>query len=333
MKIKCLGYKSEIERKLKNIKDEVYGLHTPISEYVCDASGKLQEARVLGLIQELSNIRMRNHWAYQYYGISGVSKRCYEALLYLIIMSHSPNNEIETFADVLAVVDELNEGYKTLTALREDEESTVLIRPKGFFGTLYENYMELTGHSIVDDSSDEADIITVEGLRSSGQATYQEFMKGVCNAYKKESEEAWYPDTEPTLWDMVGMDEPVLIAEDEADYVIEDETEPIMAKRLWKIPTREEMLEREKQRTLSYEEWKNSFENPESFLQAYKDFRKLFFLSGIDRDELEDIFIAFLNDRGRVKVADDSAFVALCNVLEEVNKESLGSPNFKNKFR
>ena len=79
-------------------------------------------------------------------------------------------------------------------------------------------------------------------------------------------------------------------------------------------------MDKKRIQTLHYENWKANLKNPERFIQTYKDFRKLFFLEGVNRNELEEIFIYFLDKKGKVKVSNVQNFATVYNTLKRIDK-------------
>ena len=66
------------------------------------------------------------------------------------------------------------------------------------------------------------------------------------------------------------------------------------------------------------EEWKETFEDPEVFLEAYREFRRLFFAIGMDYEALEDAVIGFLCEEGKSGLADDDRFQQLNMQMDRV---------------
>ena len=244
MQKNLLNNKKSLEKNFINVKNELYGLNTPIAEYVCDESGCISEERIDEFINDLCNLRMNKYWHHQYYGISGARNRLLETLLYLSIIAHQNNSKVETFADILKLLDELNSDYKTLSDLRALEDLTHSLHPDGFFGVLFDNYYDITGHSISEDTHDEVYLVSAEAIKLRAQEKYQELQHEILDAYLDYAIEPWYPDEEPSLWTMAGLEEPSSLPTDETDFV-SDEIQVIPPASHIKILSNEELRERE----------------------------------------------------------------------------------------
>ena len=319
MQKNLLNNKKSLEKNFINVKNELYGLNTPIAEYVCDESGCISEERIDEFINDLCNLRMNKYWHHQYYGISGARNRLLETLLYLSIIAHQNNSKVETFADILKLLDELNSDYKTLSDLRALEDLTHSLHPDGFFGVLFDNYYDITGHSISEDTHDEVYLVSAEAIKLRAQEKYQELQHEILDAYLDYAIEPWYPDEEPSLWTMAGLEEPTIIPNDDTDFV-PDKIQVIPSASHIKILSNEELQEREQIKSQKCEEWVKSLKNPERFIESYKDFRKLFFTQHIDRNEVEELFIYFLESKRKVKIATDKNFALTYNAVNKLKK-------------
>ena len=319
MQKNLLNNKKSLEKNFINVKNELYGLNTPIAEYVCDESGCISEERIDEFINDLCNLRMNKYWHHQYYGISGARNRLLETLLYLSIIAHQNNSKVETFADILKLLDELNSDYKTLSDLRALEDLTHSLHPDSFFGVLFDNYYDITGHSISEDTHDEVYLVSAEAIKLRAQEKYQELQHEILDAYLDYAIEPWYPDEEPSLWTMAGLEEPSSLPTDETDFV-SDEIQVIPPASHIKILSNEELQEREQIKSQKCEEWVKSLKNPERFIESYKDFRKLFFTQHIDRNEVEELFIYFLESKRKVKIATDKNFALTYNAVNKLKK-------------
>ena len=319
MQNKLMNYKKSLEKNFIDVKNELYGLNTLISEYICDESGCISETLIDEFIDELCSIRMNKYWHHQYYGISGARTRLLETLLYLSIMAHQNDSKVETFADILNLVDELNSDYQNLSDLRALEDLTHSLHPDGFFGVLFDNYYDIVGHSISEDTHDEVYLVSAEAIKHRANERYRELQHEIIDAYLDYAIEPWYPDEEPSLWTTAGLEEPTIISADETDFV-PDEIQVIPPTSHIKILSNEELHEREQLKSQKCEEWVKSLKNPERFIECYKDFRKLFFTQHIDRDELEELFIYFLAEKSKVKLTTDKNFALAYNAINKLKK-------------
>ncbi len=309
MREEILENKADLELKLRGLMDHFTGLDTFVSEYVCDEAGKLSEAKVDELISALIGI-MYNNWYYQYNnGMSGAKKVCLEQFLYLAIMSHRYGDNVRTFRNILSLLDDDN--YSNLFDLYQDEVNEYLRHPRGFFGKLHENYVELSGHTILEDM-EEADKAIIDGeldVQNTSER-YRQHHELICAEYEDRGIEPVYY-REATYEEMIGHEETVpndYIEEinpetGELSYVpVWNKCSPAFWDKAMKRLDAEYMAEVEKNEAEALAQWKECIKDPDRFLQACRDFRKLYFVVGINRKELEDTFVRFLNKQGKGKL-------------------------------
>lgn len=331
MREEILENKADLELKLRGLMDHFTGLNSPLSEYVYDEEGKLSEAKVDELISELIGI-MYDNWYYQYdNGMSGAKKVCIEQFLYLAIMSHRYGDNVKTFRNILSLLEDDNIVYSNLFDLYKDEVDEYKNPPRGFFGKLHENYEELSGHTILEDMSvEDRPIIegelgvkdTLEKYRQQQESIYAEYEKqGIEPIYRREA----------TYEEMLGIEYDV-----PSDYIedIDPETGELHYVPVWnkcsntflenamKRLDTEYIVEVEKKEEEALAIWKESIKEPARFLQACRDFRKLYFVVGINRKELEETFIRFLSKHGKGKLDNTDKVNELYVTLARAKKMS-----------
>lgn len=329
MREEILENKADLELKLRGLMDHFTGLDTFVSEYVCDEAGKLSEAKVDELISALIGI-MYNNWYYQYNnGMSGAKKVCLEQFLYLAIMSHRYGDNVRTFRNILSLLDDDN--YSNLFDLYQDEVNEYLCHPRGFFGKLHENYVELSGHTILEDM-EEADKAIIDGeldVQNTSER-YRQQQELICAEYEDRGIEPVYY-REATYEEMIGHEESVpndYIEEinpetGELSYVpVWNKCSPTFWDKAMKRLDAEYMAEVEKNEASALAQWKECIKDPDRFLQACRDFRKLYFVVGINRKELEDTFVRFLNKQGKGKLDNTDKVNELYVTLARAKKMS-----------
>ena len=327
MRNDILENKADLELMLRELMDHFTGLDTFVSEYVSDEAGKLSEEKVDQLISELIEI-MYDNWYYQFNnGMSGAKKVCLEQFLYLAIMSYRYGDNVRTFRSILSLLDDNN--YSSLFELYTDEVNEHRSCPRGFFGKLNENYEELSGHMILEDM-EESDKSIIDGeldVQNTSEK-YRQQQESICAEYKDRGIDPIYI-REYTYEEMIGHEEYV-----PNDYMQEIDPEtgeptyvsvwnklsPEYMDRALKRSIDEYEAEVEGNEALALAQWKESIKDPARFLQACRDFRKLYFVVGIDRKELEETFVRFLNKQGKGNLNNidkvDELYVALDRAKE-----------------
>lgn len=329
MRNDILENKTDLELKLRGLMDHFTGMDTFVSEYVSDEAGKLSEDKVDQLISELIEI-MYDNWYYQFNnGMSGAKKVCLEQFLYLAIMSYRYGDNVRTFRNILSLLDDNN--YSSLFDLYKDEVNEHRSCPRGFFGKLHENYEELSGHTILEDmEEDDKAIIDGELDVQNTSEKYRQQQESICAEYKDRGIDPIYI-REYTYEEMIGHEE--YVPNDymqeinpetgEPSYVsVWNKLSPEFMDRALKRSVAEYEAEGEENEALALAQWKESIKDPARFLQACRDFRKLYFVVGIDRKELEETFVRFLNKQGKGKINNIDKVDELYVTLDRAKKMS-----------
>lgn len=314
--------KEQLEEKIRMFRNNLYGYDTPLSEYVCGKKGVLSDKKIEALAEKLIGI-MVSYGTYYQYGIGGAHRRCLQLYIYLIIRAYG--GRVKTFGDILEVAADLLGSHESLeelilyetdwqpgddmTADHEDEDefyseyqSGYKTRRyprygRGFFGDLDRSYEILTGHRIGDEMTEDA-----------LQEIWDRYMvskQGILRKYDHLYLEDEYRDLrEYSERQAFIMDDEVRLARGEINdkvlssyrILTEDEQEAYR---------RKEMQEKE---TLK-EKWRGSLQDPEKFIEAYREFRSLYFSIGFDREGLNEAIIHFLCAEGRSGLTDSERFL------------------------
>ena len=303
-------YRDMAEKRIRMVKNSLYGYDTPLSEYVCVKGSALSDEKIEVLADQLIGIMVSHGAGYQT-GISGARRKCLQLFIYLAIKAYG--GRVQTFGDILDVADDMMRSHDSLEELilyetdwqPEDEEEydIELIRRRyprygrGFFGSLDQSYKILTGHHI-------GHGLTERELKDIWDR-YMETAKRSLGKY----DDLYLEDEMRDLMEWSKRQTAVMeYIERQAhgeSYEYEDEG--------WEHPYRilteeEQMINWRKEMRKQYK-WEVSLQNPEKFLEAYEEFRSLFFSIGIDRDGLEDAVIHFLCKEGRSGLTDNEKFL------------------------
>ena len=331
--------RDKIEERIHLVKNSLYGYNTPLSEYVCEKKGVLSDEKIEELADRLIRI-MVSYGDYRY-GIGGAHRRCLQLYIYLIIKAYG--GRVETFGDILEVAADMVRSHDSLedlilyetdwqpeddkiedneageeelgeTEFEDAEEYYDEYKKKrqpqygrGFFGDLDRSYELLTGHRIGDEMTEEElqeiwDRYAVSQKRVLRKYDHL-YLEDECREFEEWSEQ-WYAVREHQ--DKLARGE-INVDEVRQSYRILTEKEQEAARR-------KEINEKAK--------WKDSLQNPEKFIEAYKEFRNLFFSIGFDREGLEDAIIYFLCSEGRSGLTDSERFLRVHIQLDKAYRMS-----------
>lgn len=340
--------KELLEEKMREIGHSMLGYHTPLSQYVCDEAGAVSDQKIAALADRLANIITRVNDRY-YYGILGAARKCLQLYIYLFTRAYTTySDEEQTFGDLLDRADELLKNYVSLddlilwesnwepldqymqrmekytresgegdweTAkdwyLRVWEQRVEPGRPaRGFWWDLDRSYELLAGHRIEQEKTEE-ELQQIWDRRQRAISPENEVREQYAGLdidlyeqreYEEEQQlaERQYAQNRRETWreTWLNRDKP----QENAPHILTREEHEAAA-----------AAERKRQ-----EEWKATFEDPEVFLEAYREFRRLFFAIGMDYEALEDAVIGFLCEEGKSGLADDDRFQQLNMQMDRV---------------
>ena len=314
----------KIKGRLNEIQQNILGLNTPVSKLMGEANGEVTDAKVKEFADTIISHQCNLNGCY--IGISGVRKRYFELFFYLVCRAYDPQHRLHNFEDLLMIAKEMSNAYKC----REElilREAGLVGGPLGFFLEIHESCMLLTERSLAHDFTNEELSKMLEEYRSKEEAVKQKAMEG-------ESLFAYSEKEQTALWNKY------------KEYGVEGYTDYWQAADNWYYhnyggPITEDEMERKKglfggddksgkvlktefQRRLDRlrhadeyaakaERWKNTFENPQEYLDAYKEFSELHFYVNIISCEptLEDSILYVLEQEGYNQIGDDEKVVSL----------------------
>lgn len=328
----------KIQERLNEIQQNILGLNTPVSKLMGEANGEVTDAKVKEFADTIISHQCNLNGCY--IGISGVRKRYFELFFYLVCRAYDPQHRLHNFEDLLMIAKEMSNAYKC----REElilREAGLVGGPLGFFLEIHESCMLLTERSLAHDFTNEELSKMLEEYRSKEEAVKQKTMEGerlfasseaeqtaLWNKYKEYDVEG-YTD----YWDAVNnwyyhnYGPPIPEDEDEDGfyyvYTYEDEME--RKKELFggddksgerikdEFFRRLDRLSHADEYAAKAEAWKKSFENPQEYLDAYKEFSELHFYVNIISGEptLEDSILYVLEQEGYNQIGDDEKVVSL----------------------
>lgn len=308
--------RDKIEEKLRMVKNSFYGYNTPISEYVCEKKGVLSDEKIEELADRLISVMVYNSEFYRY-GMGGARRRCLQLYIYLVIRAYG--DRIKTFGDILEVATDMMRSHSSLEDLilyetdwhpvddeDEDEDYMEYKRMRyprlgrGFFADLDNSYKLLAGHSIGDEMTEEELQQIWDRREKMSKFRGEEILKKYENLdfvdeYREDEE---YRDFLYASADYEDIMAPREINENKA------KVPKLLLTRKEIEAAREEELQRQKK-------WKDSFKDPVVFLEAYKEFRSLFFSTGLGYDGLEEAVILFLCYEGKSSLTDNEKYLQL----------------------
>ena len=331
----------KIKERLNEIQQNILGLNTPVSKLMGEANGEVTDAKVKEFADTIISHQCNLNGCY--IGISGVLKRYFELFFYLVCRAYDPQHRLHNFEDLLMIAKEMSNAYKC----REElilREAGLVGGPLGFFLEIHESCMLLTERSLAHDFTEEELLKMLEEYRSKEEAVKQKAMEAkeeerlfahseaeqtaLWNKYKEYDVEG-YTD----YWDAVNnwyyhnYGPPIPEYEDEYGYeyvdTYKDEIErkkelfggdDKSGERIKDVCFRKlDRLSHADEYAAKAEAWKKSFENPQEYLDAYKEFSELHFYVNIISGEptLEHSILYVLEQEGYNQIGDDEKVVSL----------------------
>ena len=324
----------KIQERLNEIQQNILGLNTPVSKLMGEANGEVTDAKVKEFADTIISHQCNLNGCY--IGISGVRKRYFELFFYLVCRAYDPQHRLHNFEDLLMIAKEMSNAYKC----REElilREAGLVGNPLGFFAEIHESCMLLTERSLAHDFTEEELLKMLEEYRSKEEAVKQKAMEGerlfayseaeqtaLWNKYKEYGVEG-YTDYWQAVDNWYYHNYGAPIPEDEDYYVYTYEDEMERKKELFggddksgkgiktEFQRRLDRLSHADEYAAKAEAWKKSFENPQEYLDAYKEFSELHFYVNIISGEpkLEDSILYVLEQEGYNQIGDDEKVVSL----------------------
>lgn len=330
----------KLKERFQEIEDTLLGLKTPVTKLVCNDKGMLTDEKVQELAERViwreCNLYGKN------IGILGTKKRYYELLFYLILRAYDPGEKIQNFSDFLDVAEQLANGYKCYEELVL-HDAGILPGRFHFHETIYESCMILTGHSISDEFGKEE----LEDMKQDFERKQEIWEKK-----NKELNNVFYPSQEDaeSVWDKYkdygeeGIDSYENALDNEyyykfGSYILDElsekyyesfdeygdnmSKEPEMTEEERKKPgergkeiaKKQERLEKARRK-----KWAATFDKPEKYLEAYREFSELNFLVDVMSGEqnLKSILLDILEEKGFNKSDDDDRIKIIYSELNRI---------------
>ena len=324
----------KIQERLNEIEQTILGLNIPVSKLMADENGEITDAKVRDFAAAVISHQCNLNGCF--IGISGIRKRYFELFFYLVCRAYDPQHRLHNFEDLLMIAKEMSNAYKC----REElilREAGLVGAPLGFFAEIHESCMLLTERSLAHDFTNEELSKMLEEYRSKEDAAKQKAMEGerlfacseeeqtaLWNKYEEYGVEG-YTDYWSAVdnWHYHNYGYPIPEDETGEVYTYEDEMERKKAlfggdDKAGKAPKTEfqrrlNRLYHADEYAAKAEPWKNTFKNPQEYLDAYKEFSELHFHVNIISGEqkLEDSILYVLEQEGYNRIGDDEKVVSL----------------------
>lgn len=331
MSIYSLYDRDILREKLVEVENTFLGLRTPISRFICDENGEVSETK----IQELADrvIEKDCYIADEYVGMSGIRRRCYELLFYLVLRAYDPEKTVFYFEDFIKKVRELINAYKCCEELLLRETYRIGFEiPNCYFETIRNSCKMLTGKLITTDMSKEE----LDELEKAYRQKNDDYYKK-----KREMEQIYIVDNK--VKEYIGNKYYEYRIEGDADYydafqnsillnargglsegafneMMEDEKMKVFDKESNRYLTPEEAQEWRDAEELRKAKWINSFENPQEYLDAYKELSEILYSVEIfsrDGYNLENALLGVLKDEGYNKTGNTEKLLKLMSSLDK----------------
>lgn len=334
----------KLKERLQEIEDTLLGLKTPVAKFVCDSNGNVTEEKVQELAERViwreCNLYGKN------IGISGSRKRYYELLFYLILRAYDPEEKIQNFSDFLEAAKQLADSYKCYEELIL-HDAGILPGHFHFYKAIYESCKILTGQSISDDF-DQVELTRMKQDYERKQEIWEKKNKELNQIFALDQEDR------ETVWEKYKDygEEGIDSYEDALDneyfykfgsYLLDELSEKYYENfdeygetRSEEQEPTEELTEEERrnleerrkenareQKRIEQErrkKWMATFDNPEKYLEAYREFSKLnFFVNVISGEQnLKALLLDILAEKGFNKLDDDDRFTRIYAELNRI---------------
>ncbi len=307
----------KLRARMEKIEHTLLGLNVPVEKVVGTENGIMTEKK----IQEFADALIsRQCFLYGYYvGIPGHLRRYIELFCYLVFRANDYENHIIDFADFLEETKKMQGAYKTKEELLM-REANFMSGPIGFFRKIHESCLILTGRTPADDYSEEEmrEMIETYNDKTSASSRREKKNKELFEMSKREKKQMWkkYEDYmiegDMDYFDALREEEfrkfgvPGIEEEEEQEElpltVSEGGKEPVFFRNLDRLRHREYYEEKANA-------WKNTFENPEEYLNAYREFIDLYFC--MENFSFENMVLEVLAQKGFNKAENDEKFLEL----------------------
>lgn len=323
---------NRLKEKLEEVENTFLGLKTPIGRFICDKNGDVSEAKIRELTDRV--IEKDCYVGGEYVGMSGVRKRYYELLFYLILRAYDPDKTVFYFDEFLKKAREISKVYKCREELLLRETYRIGFElPKPYFESIRNSCKILTGKLITTDMTKE-ELDEIEQIyRQKRDAYYkkkheienvyvvdEKVLKHVREKYSEYGIEGDY-DLYDAIQKEICMRNGLDIPEEVRLEMKKQEEMTVFDKQDNRYLTAEEVKEWRDTETLRKEKWINSFENPQEYLEAYKEFSEIMACIDVFSDELghnfENALLSVLEEEEVNKIYDDEKLLRLMGSLDK----------------
>lgn len=314
----------DLRKELKTIEEYMLGLRTPVEHYICDESGKVSDEKIAEFTKRVIDRECVLFGCDV--GISGCLKRYYEVLFYLLFRTFDPYDKVLYFSDVLEITKSLQKGYRNHDEFLMREAGRIGCH-RDFFAQMEKSYRLLGGRPLTEGMAPERIESMVESynrkndLMEKWKSEKESFRRELRVKYADYGIEGY-----DSYWDALANEywykyPDAYIPEDER---IEDEDDLSLtySRREERYLTREEEREWIRTEEDRKKAWIESFENPQEYLDAYREFCSLnWCVDVIDcKGTLEEHLLGILEFDGFNKIGDDDRFLRLRAELARCKK-------------
>ena len=323
----------KIKSRLTDIEQAVLGTGVSVVKLLGDENGVIADEKIkeftAAVISHQCNLNG------EFIGITGSRKRYLELFFYLVFKAYDPQNNMYNFADLMQIAREMSKVYRN----REELilcDAGIVCKPMSFFAEIRNSCKLLTGKTLGDDFSEEELMKMKEAyyLKEESAKQKAEETKKLFEITEEERTALWkkyedygvegYTDYWEAVDNWYYHRYGYPIPEDETGevYTFEDEME--RKEKMFGGNDSEKQKKTAFQRRVEYlrhadeyaaqeEAWKKTFENPQEYLDAYREFSELLFCVDVFSVEptLEDSIFSVLEEKGYNRIGDDEKAVRL----------------------
>lgn len=281
----------KLKECLGDIGDMFEGLKTPLSKYLGGENGIVSDEKVTELANRIIAKQCRL-FGFNV-GIDGLRKRHIELLCYLVLRAFDPDDSLIDFSDFLDDAKVLDKSGGTIRHVVFESLNYAYsggIHRSSVINRIRDSCRLLTGRSIADD-------YTKDEIRTMNKACSETDKKARSLQKKKEKLEANIASFQNTVngntdsiverykdYGIEGTDDYIEALDNKFFYNYGDlmgyytnDKEPVnsYSRKLGRHRTDKEEKQWQEHRNELEEKWKQSFENPEDYLNAYKEFLEI----------------------------------------------------------
>ena len=277
--------RDKLTQCLNGIDENFRGLNTPLSIYTGGENGIVSEAKINEFAERLVSSQC-NLFGY-FVGISGIQRRHIQLLCYLILRAFDPDDETRDFSDFIRdakALDECKSRERHIIAAFDNVGYASNAYNEGVLRRIRNSCKLLTGSSVSDGFSKDEIAVMKETIRKRGinanklkkkceeEIASNESIDSYVAAELRERYEGYGIDGDTDYWDAMDNENHYLYGNTFWESDQNDKKLFSFSRKLGRCRTAEEEEEWNIQKKELETKWKQSFEESDEYIKAYKEF-------------------------------------------------------------